>query len=158
MVTVRRRLTERGATLALVKQSRKLARETSLQTGQARLGALGFALPGARPRTLASDGTSPSGSPGGSHCRGVACEPCAPVGQVDHGDSGTFRDSVARSTSLRVCESADRFSGVINLWNWVLAQTECHSPGGSESLGGICNNRSRIDLANICGAAASKAR
>ena len=60
-VTVHSHLTERGSTLSLVKQSRKPAREPWLQTGQAHLGARG------------------------SHCRGVACEPRAPVGQADWG-------------------------------------------------------------------------
>ena len=49
-VTVRNRLAELGATLALVTQSRKLAREPWLQTGQARLGA----------STTAPDGLAPS--------------------------------------------------------------------------------------------------
>ena len=37
----------------------------------------------ASPRTSASDGTSPSGSPAFRVAAGVACEPCAPVGQAD---------------------------------------------------------------------------
>jgi hypothetical protein len=55
---------QKGATLALVKQFRKLAREPWLQTGQARLGA-----PGLR-------------------CRGVACEPWLQTGQARLGAWG----------------------------------------------------------------------